>query len=216
MDQMSDDERNSEHSDEDDEVRMNNDDGAMDEGAMGIKRDEGEDEGELESEEVARWGVVMVSEEGLEGKFKCPRGDPQTGGRTLTLCLEKKELFEQDKLSIHIYALSPAPVKVGFTSIWLSHESVLIIQDPGQYLVSNLALRSNKHYHNPAVYGTITGDALKNVPEVMRDGGIDFGTVPAKKKEDAPVKKKEVPKKEVAKRNAEKAVKTEPIDASVS
>lgn len=69
MDQMSDDERNSEHSDDDDEVRMNNDDGAMDEGAMGIKRDEGEEDGELESEEVDRWGVVMVSEEGLEGGY---------------------------------------------------------------------------------------------------------------------------------------------------
>lgn len=67
MDQMSDDERNSEHEEDDDEVRLNNDDGADDVGAMGIKREAGEGEGEVESEEVPRWGVVMVSEEGLDG-----------------------------------------------------------------------------------------------------------------------------------------------------
>jgi len=32
---------------------------------------------------------------------------------------EKKKLFEQDKLSIHIYALSPTPVKVYTTALHL-------------------------------------------------------------------------------------------------
>lgn len=82
MDQMSDDERNSEHDEEDDDVRMNNDDGAMDEGAMGIKREEGDDEGELEREEVSRWGVVMVSEENLEGQsLRASQGRQPEGGR---------------------------------------------------------------------------------------------------------------------------------------
>ena len=35
--------------------------------------------------------------------------------------VEKKELFEQDKLSIHVYSLSPTPVKVGDTSIQAMH-----------------------------------------------------------------------------------------------
>jgi hypothetical protein len=37
---------------------------------------------------------------------------------------EKKKLFEQDKLSIHIYALSPTPVKVRLLSPHL--DSLLI------------------------------------------------------------------------------------------
>jgi hypothetical protein len=32
---------------------------------------------------------------------------------------EKKKLFEQDKVSIHIYALSPTPVKVCDFSLYL-------------------------------------------------------------------------------------------------
>lgn len=67
MDQMSDDERNSEVDDAEDDVRMTNDDGALDQGALGIER---EGDGDLQSEEVPRWGVVMVSEEGLEGEPK--------------------------------------------------------------------------------------------------------------------------------------------------
>ena len=114
MDQMSDDERNSEVDEAEDDVRMTNDDGALDEGAMGIKR---EGAGDLQSEEVPRWGVVMVSEEGLEGE-SCLTAPHLARIRAERLCIEKKRLFEQDKLSIHVYALSPSPVKVrSLTSI---------------------------------------------------------------------------------------------------
>lgn len=50
----------------------------------------------------------------------------------------------------------------------------------------------------------------------MRDGGINFGTIPAKKKEEATVSKKEIAKKEITKPKAEKLVKAEPADAGVS
>ena len=55
----------------------------------------------------------------------------------------------------------------------------------------------------------------------MRDGGINFGTVPAKKKDEKVTTKKEPPKKEVTKKEVpksktERAVKAEPVDAGVS
>jgi DNA polymerase delta subunit 3 len=106
MDQMSDGEANSEADEDVDDVRMGNDDGADDAGALGVKGAEDDHAGELEAEETPRWGVVLVSEEGLEGtscSMLCGREADQA---------EKKKLFEQDKLSIHIYALSPTPVKV--------------------------------------------------------------------------------------------------------
>lgn len=68
MDQMSDGEANSEVDEDENEPRMTNDDGADDRGALGINGAEDDHEGELESEETPRWGVVMVSEEGLEGE----------------------------------------------------------------------------------------------------------------------------------------------------
>jgi len=69
MDQMSDGEANSEADEDDDEVRMGNDDGADDAGALGVKGIEDDHEGEVEAEETPRWGVVLVSEEGLEGVY---------------------------------------------------------------------------------------------------------------------------------------------------
>jgi hypothetical protein len=69
MDQMSDGEANSEADEDEDDVRMGNDDGADDAGALGVKGAEDDHEGELEAEETPRWGVVLVSEEGLEGMY---------------------------------------------------------------------------------------------------------------------------------------------------
>lgn len=69
MDQMSDGEANSEADEDDDDVRMGNDDGADDAGALGVKGIEDDHEGEVEAEETPRWGVVLVSEEGLEGVY---------------------------------------------------------------------------------------------------------------------------------------------------
>lgn len=56
-------------------------------------------------------------------------------------------------------------------------------QDPAQYLLSPLHLRSLPNYQNPSLYGTITGDTApalavgkgKGKGEGMKDGGIDFG-----------------------------------------
>lgn len=89
-----------------------------------------------------------------------------------------------------------------------------------------MALRSDKNYHNPTVYGTISGDAFKTAPEVMRDGGINFGAVAAKKKDEKSTTKKEPPKKEPPKKEplkkevpafrTEREVKAEPVDAGVS
>lgn len=55
----------------------------------------------------------------------------------------------------------------------------------------------------------------------MRDGGINFGTVPAKKDEKKTTSKKEEPKKEAPKKEMpktkmEEAVQAEPIAAGVS
>jgi hypothetical protein len=69
MDQMSDGEANSEADEDEDDVRMGNDDGADDAGALGVKGAEDDHEGELEAEETPRWGVVLVSEDGLEGAY---------------------------------------------------------------------------------------------------------------------------------------------------
>jgi hypothetical protein len=76
MDQQSDGEANSEVDEDEEEPRLTNDDGANDIGALGINEAEDDHEGELESEETPRWGVVMVSEEGLEGELDVrPSGD---------------------------------------------------------------------------------------------------------------------------------------------
>lgn len=94
--------------------------------------------------------------------------------------------------------------------------------------MSNLALRSKANYHNPGVYGTISGDAFKSAPEVMRDGGINFNA-PKKKddkaaakvdepRKDAPKKdttKKETAKKDTAASKLEKAVKPDPDEVEV-
>lgn len=78
------------------------------------------------------------------------------------------------------------------TTVLISFDISLISQDPGQFLVSKLSLRTNKDYSNPAIYGTITGEGFKASTEPMRDGGIDFGSASAaaKKKEDTTKKGK--------------------------
>ncbi|OCF56883.1 hypothetical protein L486_05738 [Kwoniella mangroviensis CBS 10435] len=171
MDEMSEGDRNSEDEDDDDEKEVGNDNGAED-GLVGdlklpvpgtVKDDE--EMGALEGEEVKRWGVVLVGKDGLE---------------------EKKKLFEQDTLNVHIHSLAPAP-----------------INDPAQYLIPNLTLREHKNYHNPQIYGTISGEAFRpTIPAVaekkaMKDGGIDWSSkkiLGGGKKEE--VKKKEEPQKE--------------------
>ena len=86
------------------------------------------------------------------------------------------------------------------TTVLISSDISLTSQDPGQFLVSKLSLRTNKDYSNPAIYGTITGEGFKASTEPMRDGGIDFGSASAsaaaKKKED-PTKKGKKDEKEV-------------------
>ncbi|OCF42861.1 hypothetical protein I317_03338 [Kwoniella heveanensis CBS 569] len=86
---------------------------------------------------------------------------------------EKKKLFESETLNVHIHSLAPAP-----------------FSDPAQYLIPNLTLREHPNYHNPSLYGTISGDAFKpNVPvaadgqdkKSMKDGGMDWSGVGAKK-----------------------------------
>ncbi|WWD18237.1 hypothetical protein CI109_102687 [Kwoniella shandongensis] len=191
MDQTSDG-GNSEHDDEDElrEEEVGNDKGLLGEGAAGLGvgvggAGQGGDEGGLEKEEVDRWGVVLVSQEGLE---------------------EKKKLFQEDQLSIHIYALAPAPVK-----------------DPAQYLIPNLALHQHPKYHDPSTYGTITGAGFKSAAgagaKPMKDGGMDWSAgkkVEVKKVEDLKkVEKKEAPPpaaKEVAKKVETK--KTTPAASS--
>ncbi|KAK8865588.1 hypothetical protein IAR55_000732 [Kwoniella newhampshirensis] len=151
MDQTSDG-GNSEH-DEDDELaqeEVGNDKGFMGEdtgpgsGLDGNSIKGGEGEDVPEKEEVNRWGVVLVGQEGLE---------------------EKKKLFREDSLNIHVYALAPSPVN-----------------DPAQYLIPNLALHQHPKYHDPATYGTITGEGFKTKTapmgtekKAMKDGGMDWG-----------------------------------------
>lgn len=103
----------------------------------------------------------------------------------------------------------------------------LTIQDPGQFLLSQLSLRTNKEYSNPAIYGTITGEGF-NSTEPMRDGGIDFGaasTSAAAKKKEEPVKKGKIEEKDIkasapvqeeprAKGKADKANVKKPVEAA--
>ncbi|ORY23928.1 DNA polymerase subunit Cdc27-domain-containing protein [Naematelia encephala] len=151
MDEISDGERNSEDGDgQDDELgigteRMGNDEGDQDgiNGGVGVELQgiKREDEEVIGEQVVQRWGCVLVQQDNLD---------------------EKKTLFEDDKVCVTIYSLSPVPIK-----------------DPAQYLVPILALRSHERYRDPATYGTITGSAFNAAAEggekkIMRDGGIDF------------------------------------------
>lgn len=82
------------------------------------------------------------------------------------------------------------------------------MQDAAQLLTCALAVREHKASRNPAVYGTITGDALGGGPaKAMRDGGMDFGKKAADKpKEVKEVKKEpkvEVKKEEVSERRVD-------------
>ncbi|EIW73096.1 hypothetical protein TREMEDRAFT_59259 [Tremella mesenterica DSM 1558] len=146
MDQVSDDERNSEDGEIDlagelndgklGEMSMGSDEASEDGIKGGIRHDAGggnEDE-EMRVQEVERWGVVLVGKEKLE---------------------EKKTLFRPE-VNIHIYSLSPGP-----------------INDPAQYLIPSVQLRSMETYHNPQLYGTITGDAFVSEAK-MKDGGMSF------------------------------------------
>lgn len=66
------------------------------------------------------------------------------------------------------------------------------IQDPGQYLAHLPDLRAHKAYHNPAVYGTITGQlqsaSTGKVGKTLKDGAMDFGAGSSKKEEKPPAK----------------------------
>ncbi|WRT66008.1 uncharacterized protein IL334_002959 [Kwoniella shivajii] len=172
MDEMSEGDRNSEDDDGRDRMDIGNDKGDDENGISGgiiLGGSGGKIQDDLiKKEDVDRWGVVLVSIENLE---------------------EKKHLFQQDKLNIHIHSLSPSP-----------------ITDPAQYLIPNLTLRQHQNYHNPDVYGTITGEAFKpsivvQEKKVMKDGGIDWSKkVVAGKKVEAnkveePIKKKDESKK---------------------
>ncbi|WWC96586.1 hypothetical protein V866_003454 [Kwoniella sp. B9012] len=186
MDEMSEGDRNSEDEDDDDEKEVGNDNGAED-GLVGdlklpipgsVKDDE--EMGALEREEVKRWGVVLVGKDGLE---------------------EKKKLFEQDTLNLHIHSLAPSP-----------------INDPAQYLIPNLTLREHKNYHNAQIYGTISGETFRPaVPAVaekkaMKDGGIDWSS----KKVVGGSKKEEVKKKEEPQKNETKKVDTKKPSSSTA
>ncbi|KIR81652.1 DNA polymerase delta subunit 3 [Cryptococcus gattii EJB2] len=109
----------------DDDERMDgvgNDRGAQvgDGGIGGGKRF---GESAFQREKVKRWGVVLATAEALE---------------------EKRVLFDGSELNIHIYALSPAPVK-----------------DPAQFLIAGLELHDNANMYNSETYGSIIGDAFK-------------------------------------------------------
>ncbi|WWC60656.1 uncharacterized protein I303_103231 [Kwoniella dejecticola CBS 10117] len=211
MDEMSDDERNSEHGDADedqvnevDDAAIGNDSGAgegegEEDGLIGSIQLDPAGLGRFEKEEevvrkqdVPRWGVVLVQGDQLD---------------------EKKKLFEQETLSIHIHSLAPS-----------------LINDPAQYLIPNLTLREHKNYRNPQMYGTITGEALRATAplaadkKAMKDGGMDWSgskkvvggstattsTVTATKKEDV-----EVPE-EAKKADDKKKASTSTAAASTS
>ncbi|OWZ67722.1 hypothetical protein AYX14_05644 [Cryptococcus neoformans] len=74
-------------------------------------------------ERIKRWGVVLATAEALE---------------------EKRALFDASGLNIHIYALSPAPVR-----------------DPAHFLIAGLELHDNANMYNSSIYGSITGHAFK-------------------------------------------------------
>ncbi|WVQ85749.1 hypothetical protein IAT38_007916 [Cryptococcus sp. DSM 104549] len=179
MDERSEGERNSDDGiDDDEEGEEGNDKGAeVGQGGIGgVAKDDGGNE--WQGDEVERWGVVLTGQETLD---------------------EKKKLFEEATLSVHIYALAPAPVK-----------------DPAQYLVPNLELHSHANYFKPAVYGTITGEAFKPAPpekKPMKTGALNWGTKvdakDAKKDVKEGGKGKEAAKKADVKKEATKEVKKE-------
>lgn len=115
--------------------------------------------------------------------------------------VEKRELFEASSLSIHIYALSPALIKVLYIILYCDFNFDRISadqQDPAQYLVPSLTVREHENYHKPSIYGTTTGDAFKPaVSGGMKDGSMNWGATA--KKEDKKVRE------EVKKADKEKA-----------
>lgn len=135
MDEMSDDERNSEDGAGDPEAVAGGlwtaDDGEGN-GASGEDAVVGNDEGDaiggisgkgveavklekgdgevVRPEEVERWGVVLVQQDALEGEGY---GAEKGVSRCADTAAEKKALFANGKVNVHVYSLSPGPVKVG-------------------------------------------------------------------------------------------------------
>ncbi|AAW42070.1 hypothetical protein CNBC7080 [Cryptococcus deneoformans B-3501A] len=134
-------------------------------------------------ERVKRWGVVLATAEALE---------------------EKKTLFDESELNIHIYALSPAPVK-----------------DPAQFLIASLELHDNANMYNSSIYGSITGHAFKPSakpnPLAPAKPPIKEAAAPsifARGPKEKMVK--EQTKKEVKKQGSTKDVKDEPLQSRSS
>ncbi|WVQ96952.1 hypothetical protein IAU59_004061 [Kwoniella sp. CBS 9459] len=154
MDEMSEGDRNSEDEREEDEI-----------GFEEVGNDKGAEDGLAGNLGIGIVGGKSGEEgEGLRGEDVVRWGVVLVGQDELE---EKKKLFEAETLNIHIHSLAPAP-----------------ISDPAQYLISNLTLREHPNYHNPSVYGTISGDAFKpNVTgaasvgqdkKTMKDGSMDW------------------------------------------
>ncbi|EJT47993.1 hypothetical protein A1Q1_03031 [Trichosporon asahii var. asahii CBS 2479] len=100
---------------------------------------------------------------------------------------EKKKLFAPDQFSVHIYSLSPAPLKL---------------------LIPARKLRDSPNYANASLYGGITGEPLIATSKPLRDGAMDFSGKKTVKSEPAKTAKSE-PAKAVKK----EAVKEEPKPA---
>lgn len=101
MDEVSDDERNSEaDADEERVEELEASTAAIEEDAESLHRNG-------HGAEVSRWGVALVGAEELPGKrIKIGRGAARRSHS------EKRRLFDDDA-QVHIYALTPVPVKVG-------------------------------------------------------------------------------------------------------
>nr|ODO02695.1 hypothetical protein L204_01434 [Cryptococcus depauperatus CBS 7855] len=78
--------------------------------------------------EVPRFGVVLARDYELE---------------------DKKTLFDDNGLSIHVYSLASA-----------------VIKDPAKFLIPSLELHESSNLYNPELYGTISGKAVEPVPPI--------------------------------------------------
>jgi hypothetical protein len=98
------------------------------------------------------------------------------------------ELFEEGKVGVCVYVSDFSSLQAGELLVYLynnnpppvtaNNANYARVQDPALYLVPNLALRERPQYHNPVVYGTITGPSLKSSGSGgagMKDGGMVFG-----------------------------------------
>lgn len=112
---------------------------------------------------------------------------------------EKRALFDESGLNIHIYALSPAPVR-----------------DPAQFLIAGLELHDNANMYNSSIYGSITGHAFKPsakpnplAPAKPPVKGATAPSIFARGPKEEMVT--EEIKKEVKKQGSTKHVKDEPV-----